>query len=333
MKKTLRIVGPIVAIIIITIAGYFIFMNFKQREFRKNIQTYIPGIACWGDSLTYGAGGDGISYPSILEQLLSESGIDIPVYNLGVGGESTLQIMARRGVYNIETSENITIPSTTDPVQISLTIHTDTGYQPLAILRQGTAGVETVTISGIKGNLIIQQESISSENYTYYFQRKNAGHEKTVYAGSKLFLTGAQKYNNCIPIIFMGTNGIWSSPEDLVKQCQNMLDCQYSLNSDRYLILGLTSGTADERKELEEEMEKTFGKRYLNLREYLSGRGLEDAGITPTEQDQEAMKKGVVPPSLRSDDIHLNKEGYTLIGKKIFERMNEIGYFDYKIKV
>lgn len=332
MKHIFKILVPFFAIIII-IAGYFIYMNYKQKDFRNNIQTYIPGIACWGDSLTYGAGGNGVSYPSILEDLLLESGFDIPVYNLGVGGESTLQIMTRRGVYDIETTEDITIPSTTEAIQISLAIHTDTGYQPLAILRQGNAGVETVTISGIEGTLSIQQESISSENYVYYFQRATPGREMTIKEGTKLSIPGAKKYNNCIPIIFMGTNGLWSSPDDLVQQCRQMLYYQFSLNADRYLILGLTTGTADERKDLESVMENAFGKRYINLREYLSSNGLEDAGIEPTEQDREAMEKGEVPPSLKSDEIHLNQEGYTLIGKKVFERMKEIGYFDYKIKV
>ena len=32
----------------------------------------IPGIICWGDSLTYGHNGEGVSYPAVLEERLKE---------------------------------------------------------------------------------------------------------------------------------------------------------------------------------------------------------------------------------------------------------------------
>ena len=68
-------------------------------------------VVCWGDSLTAShtnVGGNGIkqflketfmgddSYPGVLQNLLGD-GYD--VVNCGVGGESTLTIMARQGAY------------------------------------------------------------------------------------------------------------------------------------------------------------------------------------------------------------------------------------------
>jgi len=47
-------------------------------------------IACWGDSLTDGAGGGGTNYPSVLASTLSRS-----VYEGGVGGETSTQVKDR----------------------------------------------------------------------------------------------------------------------------------------------------------------------------------------------------------------------------------------------
>ena len=76
-----------------------------------------------------------------------------------------------------------------------------------------------------------------------------------------------------------------------------------------------------------------FGKRYVNLREYLSTYDLEKIGISPTLEDKEAMDVGEVPPSLKSDKVHMNKIGYQLIAEKVYERMMELSYFNYKINL
>ena len=57
----------------------------------------IPGIVCYGDSLTYGSGGEGVSYPSVLEECLRKNRIYIPVVNMGIGGENTVTIAGRAG--------------------------------------------------------------------------------------------------------------------------------------------------------------------------------------------------------------------------------------------
>lgn len=81
--------------------------------------------------------------------------------------------------------------------------------------------------------------------------------------------------------------------------------------------------------------EKEYGDRYLNLREYLSTKGLEDAEISPTDEDIKYINSGSVPQSLRVDGVHLNKIGYKLIGNVIYERMiqaiNNAQYIAYAI--
>jgi lysophospholipase L1-like esterase len=102
---------------------------------------------------------------------------------------------------------------------------------------------------------------------------------------------------------------------------------------DKYVILGLTTGTASSRSGLETAMVNFYGDKYINLREYLSADGIYDAGLRPTEKDLEAMKVGSVPPSLLSDSVHLNSYGYTLIGNLVYKRMMELGYFNDIVEI
>ena len=57
-------------------------------------------INCWGDSMTQGVNGDGISYPEVLEQLTG-----IPTNNFGIAGENTLQIMERSAEYGDQSND------------------------------------------------------------------------------------------------------------------------------------------------------------------------------------------------------------------------------------
>lgn len=41
------------------------------------------------------------------------------------------------------------------------------------------------------------------------------------------------------------------------------------------------------------------------------------------------MEGGNVPPSLLSTDmLHFNSDGYEIIGKLVYDRMEQLGYFD-----
>lgn len=83
------------------------------------IRARIPGVVCWGDSLTAGAGGEGITYPKVLSELLSANNyITTTVINMGVGGENTREIMARAGALNIVLTEDMTIPA--DPIAVQV---------------------------------------------------------------------------------------------------------------------------------------------------------------------------------------------------------------------
>jgi hypothetical protein len=70
----------------------------------------------------------------------------------------------------------------------------------------------------------------------------------------------------------------------------------------------------------------TYGARYLDVRAYLIAHGLTDAGITPTTQDLADIGNDVVPTSLRSDAIHLNAAGYTIVGAQVWAKLQALGF-------
>lgn len=296
--------------------------RIKINELRALIVADTPGIVAYGDSLTAGAGGDGVTYPLTLQNLIQESIYEIPVVNRGVGGETTNTIMARAGSVPFVVNA-FTIPSDTSSVEIGLLSSNGGAVAPL---RQGDGGINPVKINGIEGKITIEQESYSSKDYKYFFQRTNSGDAVDVSNGTVVEIANDSEFSNYVPIVFMGQNGTYSNDQDLINQINSILSMEKS--NDKFLVLGLTTSTAADRANLEYAMESAFGNRYINLREYIVENGLEQTGIEATEADTAALEVGSVPPSLLSDPIHFNSNGYSVIGNAVYERMRELGYFD-----
>ena len=57
-------------------------------------------INCWGDSMTAGQGGSGVSYPKVLKELTG-----FPVNNFGVSGENTYEIVDRSAEYGDQSGD------------------------------------------------------------------------------------------------------------------------------------------------------------------------------------------------------------------------------------
>ena len=79
--------------------------------FYRPQQTYAAGfsgmtfyhrflINCWGDSMTAGQGGNGVTYPRVLKELTG-----FPVNNFGVSGETTYEIVDRSAEYGDQSGD------------------------------------------------------------------------------------------------------------------------------------------------------------------------------------------------------------------------------------
>lgn len=280
----------------------------------------LPGIVCWGDSLTYGYGGNGESYPATLQRLINERLVSgIPVVNNGVCVEQTYTIMARAGVWPM-LANKFTIPADCTPVEIHVELQNGM-YTNLTAF--GDAGLNPVTIAGIKG---ILTDDYHSDAYGYcYFTRLEPGEELEVEGGTVIHSAGADMYGGYINVIFMGENGVYENAEDLISQYQLFIDTR---GLSRYIIIGLTTGDNSSRSDMSQKMAAYFGSKYIDMRTELVNRGPELVGLERQSGDWYNVQEGLVMGYLMSDNIHLNEYGYRAAGMILYERMDALGYFD-----
>ena len=339
-----------------------------QAEYEKDlaaVEQYLPGIVCWGDMITGGSAA-GASYPQTLKDLIDlnicdkydfrstidhadnltkirweDYHVDIPVVNMGVGEENSYTILGRAGVLPYTVSKEVTIPAECTPVDVSFVSQTiledNNESRNVKPLIYGDGGVNPVTIGGIQGTLTADPAYYSSShNHGHYtFTRLQPGEETVISEGEPVITSGTDLYKDYIHVILIGTYGTFDNAAELVEQ-EKALIARQTKNSDRYIVLGMY-GTPENQfistslqNQVEALMSQTFGNRFINLRKYLSGDAISDAEITPTKHDQEYIKDGKVPPSLRSSEhsIELSGKAYELVGKVIYDRMEDLGYFD-----
>lgn len=323
------------------------------------VEKYLPGIVCWGDSLTTGTSGN-VSYPYTLQKYLnayisdiydfrssvenaadypklkwSDYKVSIPVVNMGGGQDNSATVLGRAGVSPYITKKEFTIPAKPEGVAIEFTA--GDGKQQVAPLSAGSVGINPVTIAGVKGTLSMVANGDNVWNdYSYQFTRLEAGKEVTVEKGTEIISAATNDYTDYIHIVWLGTYDIYRSAELLVKDVQQLLSRQTE-NTDRYLVIGpCTYGSAWDLTssahldKIDSAMLYAFGSHYINVRKYLIEDGMTDAGITSTMKDNFDLTRGFVPACFRSNAAggDLNGAAYKLIGRLVYERMDHLGYFD-----
>lgn len=323
LKKRIRFAVVVFAFVAVGIAG----LSFRRLYItRENLlmayeKQMLPGIVCWGDSLTFGAGGAGVSYPFVLEERLNKDRLYINVINMGIGGENTVTIAGRAGAIPFRLNE-FTIPAESTPVEIFYQEEEGKSIRPF---EQGDSGINPCIINGISGRM--SGERSEDGIMHYYFIRGESGEAVYVEEGTEVETWAASHFSDYIYVVFMGENHGWNNIQDLIEQQQAILSMQKKY-AGNYIVVGLPTGTKKERQELEAALYETYGDKFLNIREYLSTQGIYDAGIKPSDEDLSRMEEGMIPTSLLVDDIHFNAAGYRLIGNFLYERMKKLGYFD-----
>lgn len=332
-------------------------INMIYQKHLDVLAQYLPGIICWGDSLTNGSSGN-VSYPHTLQKYLDvyiagvydlrysldsfeglsiidwdDYKISIPVVNMGAGRENSATILGRSGVLPYVVSENFTIPAETEGVTLEIVAEDDRSVTPLIA---GDGGVNPVTIAGVQGTLTRVSGAQTWKPHTYQFTRLEAGTEIPVEKGTKIVTAVTDAYQDYIHIVWLGTYDNAVNPEKLVSDTKALLQRQ-NINTERYLVIGpcASNGTwsmssTNILESIDSAMLQAFGDRYINLRKYLIEDGLRDAGVTATTQDKQSLAAGKIPNSFRSNTsgADLNGVAYELLGKLVYERMDRLGYFD-----
>ena len=318
---------------------------------------YLPGIVCWGDSLTTGSSGN-VSYPHTLQKYLDvyvcgvydlrysldaieglsatdwdDYKISIPVVNMGAGRENAATILGRSGVKPYVVSEDFVIPAGTESVPVKIISEDGKSVTPLIA---GDGGVNPVTIAGVQGTLTRNASTQKWTQYIYQFTRLEAGQEVSVEKGTSVVTAATDTYQDYIHIVWLGTYGDFSNADKLVSDTKLLLQRQ-NINTDRYLVIGpctyngsWTNASSSVMDSVDSAMLQAFGDRYINLRKYLMEDGLRDAQLSATTQDKQMINRGSVPNSFRSNasGADLNGAAYELLGKLVFERMDRLGYLE-----
>ena len=276
-------------------------------------------------------------YTEELLKLIKKNYPQYDVYNYGIGGEKSVEIMARAGVtkmllspsseYLIEDENTeqkyFVLPSDTSKVELgSNCIKNTWNDDSLSLLMQNTITWETnfqyVYIDGIlcklEGNTIDSSERIVS----YTISRKVPANEPhKIYVGTEMInANNVILDEDDIAIIDIDVNGGWENAKDAVEQVKTFAE---NLGTSKIIVL--SGGYIDDSAEginrrsvvLEREKlySKFFGEKYFNIREYLCNQGVNDAvksglwntGEYPTDN------LDATTPHPNAEDISFLKQG------------------------
>ena len=282
-----------------------------------------PDITGSGDSMTQGAGGEGMGYVEVLRALMAAHGSSAEVKNRGVGGETSTTIAARMGGYPfIVLPVAGLIPVTTTPFEITLL--PINGQMP-APLKQGYVAPMPGRLGTVRGTF---SRTESGGVLTYYFARATAGAEVVANRPLPLYLDVGIESLGDIQIIWIGQNGDPSYTGALTAraiQDAKAIIQQMTALDKRYLVMSKPGGTSAQDAE-DALWFAEFGRRFIPIRQYMVKYGLADAGITPTAQDLIDIANGTVPSSLRVDPTHFNPAAYNITGHLAFQRLIEFGW-------
>ena len=298
----------------------FLFFTFSSCYSQENVSNYNNKLIDIGDSLTAGAGGNGVNMSNVTARLL---GPDWTVLNMGVGGENTLTIGARHGSIPMYINESIILPKDGSKVEISSGLFSSYNDKKIFPLLQGNAGINPCFID----NLSCQ---INRSNNKYYLNILNPIKEDYRISKNTQIITSLSKIKDGILTIFIGQNGGYETPQELLSQIK--LFVQHK--GDNNIIVITSHGRTS--PEIVRIVQEKFQEKHIDLKNYMVNKGLNDAinfgllpdnGEFPTSQDLESIKKNEVPPSLLKDHIHFNSIGYELLGRLRFNKGKELGYW------
>ncbi|WP_243875405.1 hypothetical protein [Lactiplantibacillus plantarum] len=306
-------------------------LSSSLQEKINSESQYVNEIVCWGDSLTAMGG-----WTNKLATLTS-----MDVQNGGTGGETVRTIVARQGA-DIMTVNNITIPadiSTAVEVGTQSTgISTQFGYSATPLLQGGDNHVNPVKIGNIEGTLAWTGSSSSDTTGVWNFTRNAKGNATIIDRITPLRTYFDRTHNNpYLMIIFMGQNGGYTDNDDLVRMHKLMIEHSHAKN---VLILGMHTGTASSRGDYETAMKNEFGRKFFSLRQYLAhpvygtdGKtikscwGLDDAGLTATNDDLAKIEIGQVPLQLLLDGTHYTTATREVVGNAIYNYLVGLNLF------
>jgi len=286
-----------------------------------------PGVTLAGHSMLAGAA-----------NAISAALSGVSVVSLSVGGESSRTIAARQGGQPL-----LFVPSggslpASGSVDVDLLwadgpvaggwplLQGATSYAGTLVLPSGTRVAGTFSI--VRDPSATQYVHHAGDRYT--FTRSTNGSAITVNRPAPFYADVATPRRSDIFVYWIARNNI-NEVDQAIGDLQAMIQRQDNL-AKRWLVLSehnsatepSGSGNFANVTSYNQRARALAGRRFVDTRQYLIDYGLADAGITPTTQDQTDIANGVVPTSLRSDNLHLNASGSAVVAQLIRRRLIEL---------
>ena len=297
-------------------------------------------VVCWGDSLTYCPGvASGKTYPEKLSEYIRR-----PVQKFGFPGDNSAEIAGYHGAMPL-----VVKPCTIGFSGATVDIYSYDMYDgfaeggsafgkdyPFRYPSKCASIINPVTIAGIEGTLDLSAQE-NTDTRRFNFTRTRSGSAVTLKHDTPL-ICNCSVFSDCIPIVWIGTNGGWWNNNNWQDKDINILISQIKLmveNNKKYIVIGLSAGINETNNAYDKAMLDAFGGHFVNPRQYLSKYGIDDWNashpsdrISATPQDTEDKRVGRVPRSLKTDETHYNDKGCELIAKRVYEQGQILGYWE-----
>lgn len=294
----------------------------KENEYAL-IDSEIPGIVCIGSDLMASTGTVNTYFTKELQDKLSAENYRTEITNLAVPGENAATILGRIGVIPFVIDEDVTIPSKSDLIPVKLASSKDGApIWPLAVAADN-ASFNPVTVDGHIGMIggDSQRNPQTGEN-NHYFVRLEDGEAFTLHKGSVINTSSDDEFKDYVHIIWIGENENWSDWNDLADYIEQIVD-SCGANKERYIVMGLISGSNEGMAEYDSVMEERFGTHFLNIRKYLSEYNLYKTTAEYTDQDFNMQEQGIVPSCFLQSKGGLNDIAYKIITDYVYEELKD----------
>lgn len=318
--------------------GGFETLGDRLDNFDSRIPENNKIVEYWGDSLTQGnQDGSGVSRQSIMSTLLGETWT---VNKYGVGGEKSNAIAARAsGIFAVITP-GVTIPA--DGSTVDLTGHLKDIYgNDIAwgsgIYSSAYSSWITVNPCKVDGVDCILQRANASSPIT--IKRQASGTAIVVTRPTYIVMNSETFKKNPVLLICIGQNeGFNRDADELISQIDGIIDAR---KADRYIVFGMPHALYGHtwQASINAALKTKYGKKYYDIEAYIktpiysdsaivSSYALQDAGLTPTSADLEAIGRNQYPPSIMYDGVHFNQYGYTVWANREYLVGKWLGYWD-----
>jgi hypothetical protein len=267
-----------------------------------------------GDSLTDGTGG--VAYPVILGQLLNRI-----IDKQSIGGQTSMQIASRMGSRPMLISIAGNVTNGSNAIAI-----TSISNQFLSTPADTTTRYATGSVNGVDV-LITRTVASTVETYTL---KPIISQTVTIPANSLLVLDAQNNYKSAIHLMWWGRNDtpVFSNLLNLYSQQISTLR-----KPKRFVTIGVLSalneingsGNKNAIDAINVQLKATYPNNYVEITPPAVGE-LAFWGYTATSQDLTDISNGVFPTGTRSDNVHLNTLGYSVIAKRVLDKLLDMNW-------